>query len=314
MSHFSDHPRLAQQTQAAIESVRQQTDNDWLLVIVDDVSPEPAGVAVVEAAAEADPDRIVLLRNETNLGQGAARNRGVVEAHRRGCDFVMHLDCDDLAHPRRVEVTREVFAAQPDVVFIYSPFIVIDEQGTEWEREKLTPSIVEILEQFDREPLAGADCWLRMAIDTGYVSLTSTVSARTSTMLRYPFPARARGAEDAHCWIRIFAGDGLVHFEPSIPSKYRIPSGEIGSSERARHGGDSYYRLVVNAYRQMYTHVLLASLKRGATPPSDAGDIYVAALRRLETMMNGEGQAELVAEIADEIDMLTRALGGPEAG
>ncbi len=311
MSHFSDHPRLAQQTRAAIESVRRQTDPEWLLVIVDDVSPQAAGVAVVEAAAAEDPDRIVLLRNETNMGQGAARNRGVEEAHRRGCDFVMFLDCDDLAHPRRVEVTRAVFAARPDVVFVYSPFTVVDEWDNEWERDKLTPSIVEILEQLDREPLAGADCWLRMATDTGYVSLTSTVSARTSTMLRYPFPAQARGAEDAHCWIRIFAGDGLVHFEPGIPSKYYIPAGDVGSSERARFGGDSYYRLVVNAHRQMYTHVLLASLKRGTTPGADAGDIYLAALDRLQAMMRGEGQDDLVAELTDEIDMLTRALDGP---
>lgn len=310
MPHFSDHPRLARQTRAAIESVRRQTDSEWLLIIIDDLSPEAAGVAVVEAAAAEDPDRIVLLRNETNMGQGAARNRGVDEAHQRGHDFVMFLDCDDLAHPRRVEMTREVFAARPDVVFIYSPFTVVDEQGNEWEYGKLTSSIAEILEQFDREPLAGADCWLRMATDTGYVSLTSTVSARTSTMLRHPFPAKARGAEDAHCWIRIFADDGLVHFEPTIPGKYYIPAGDVGSSERARFGGAPYYRLVMNAYRQAYTHALFASLSRGTTPAADAGNIYLAALDRLRAHLLGEGQDSLVAELTDEIDMLTLALNG----
>jgi glycosyltransferase involved in cell wall biosynthesis len=311
MSHFSDHPRLARQTRAAIESVRQQTDPEWLLVIVDDRSPEAAAVAMVETAAKEDPDRIVLLRNETNLGQGAARNRGVHEARRRGCDFVMYLDCDDLAHPRRAEVTRKVFAERPDVVFIYSPFTVIDELGNQWERDKLTPSIVEILEQFDGVPMAGAECWLKMATDTGYVSLTSTVSARISTMLRYPFPERARGAEDVHCWMRIFAGDGLVHFEPTIPGKYYIPTGEIGSSERARFGGDPYYRLVMNAYRQAYVHALLASLRRGKTAPSDAGPIYLAALTRLRTHLLAEGRDDLVAELTDEIGMLTRAIEGP---
>jgi hypothetical protein len=222
----------------------------------------------------------------------------------------MHLDCDDLAHPRRVEVTCALFEARRDVVFVYSPFTVIDEQGNEWDRDKLTPSIVEILEELDKEPLEGAGCWQRMATDTGYVSLTSTVSVRTSTMLRYPFFTRARGIEDANCWMRIFAGDGLVHFEPSIPSKYRIPTGDIGSSERERFGSDHYYRIVLNVYRQTYTHVLLASLKGGNTAAADAGDVYLAALNRLHTMMLREGQHVLAAEITDEIDMLTRALVG----
>jgi glycosyltransferase involved in cell wall biosynthesis len=307
MSHFSDHPRLAEHTRVAIESVRQQTDPDWLLIIVDDASPRAEGVAVVDGAREQDPDRIILLRNETNMGQGAARNRGVEEAHRRRRDFIMHLDCDDLAHPQRVEVTRGLFEAHSDVVFVYSPFTVIDEQGNEWDRGKLTPSIVEILEQLDKEPLAGADCWIRMATDTGYATLTSTVSVRTSTMLRHRFPARARGMEDVHCWMRIFAGDGLVHFEPSIPGRYRIPAGNIGSSERERFGSD-FYRIVVNVHRQSYTHVLLAALKRGTLQAADAGDVYLAALDRLHTTMLREGQHVLVAEITDEIDMLTQAL------
>ena len=307
MPHFSDHPRLADYTRSAIESVRRQTDPDWLLIVVDDASPLAEGIAVVEAAQETDPDRIVLLRSDSTMGQGAARNRGVAEAHRRGRDFVMYLDCDDVAHPRRTEVTRSVFDARPDVVFVYSPFTVIDEQGGEWDRDKLTPSIAEILEQFDREPLEGAECWIRMATDTGYVTLTSTVSVRTSTMLRYPFFTQARGVEDVNCWMRIFAGDGLVHWEPGIPGQYRIPSGEIGSSERERLAGE-FYRIVVNVHRQTYTHALLAALRKGTVAASDASDVYLAALGRLHTMMVREREHALAAEITDEIDMLTRAL------
>jgi hypothetical protein len=307
MPHYSDHPRTREYTQTAIDSVRQQTDPEWLLVIVDDASPEADGVALVEAAQKDDPDRIILLRNETNMGQGAARNLAVEDARRRGRDFVMYLDCDDVAHPERSEVTREVFRSNHEVVFVYSPFTVIDEKGNERERDQLAPSIVEILTQFDKEPLTGADCWMRMATETGYTTLTSTVSVRTSTMLRYPFP-KARGMEDLLCWMRIFAGEGLVHFEPRIPGKYRVPVSESGSSDRTRVGRDYYYRLLMHVHRQSYTHALLSALKRKTLSADHAGNVYVAALSRLHQTVLDERQYVLAAEVRDEIDMLTRAL------
>jgi glycosyltransferase involved in cell wall biosynthesis len=306
MPHYSDNPRTREYTRAAMDSVRQQTDPDWLLIIVDDASPEAAGVAVVEAAQQEDPDRIILVRNATNMGPGAVRNQAVEEARRRGRDFVMFLDCDDVAHPKRAEVTRELFRSDPEVVFVYSPFTVIDENGEERDRDQLTPSIVEILAQFDKEPLTGADCWMRMATETGYATLTSTVSVRTSTMLRYPFPI-ARGMEDLLCWMRIFAGDGLVHFEPRIPGKYRVPVTESGSSDRTRIGSD-YYRLLMHMHRQAYTHALLAALKRKTLSADEAGNVYVAALSRLHRTVLDEGQYVLATEVRDEIDMLTRAL------
>ncbi len=307
MAHYSDHPSIREYTRAAIDSVLAQTDPSWRLFVVDDVSPRTEDVEALRGVAEDHPDRIVFLQNKRNVGQGPSRNRAIREASLRGCPFVLFLDCDDLAHPRRLEVTRRVFDTEPDVNFMYSPFTVIDENGALWSQNALTPSIVEILEQYEKEPLEGGDCWYRMATETGYVTLTSTVSVRTQTMLDYPFFEQIRGMEDVHCWMRIFSGNGEVRFEPSIPASYRIPASVGGSSERGRIGPD-FYRLLVGVHRQSYVHAILAALRREALAPESAADVYIRALRRLRTTVQLEGEHGLAAELDEEIRLLGSAI------
>lgn len=77
----------------AIDSVVNQTETDWELIIVDDGSEDATG-RICDQYAEADPRLHVL--HTKNRGVSAARNAGLQEA----CgEWVIFLDSDDVYEP-----------------------------------------------------------------------------------------------------------------------------------------------------------------------------------------------------------------------
>jgi glycosyltransferase involved in cell wall biosynthesis len=81
----------------AIESVLRQTVDDLELIVVDDGSTDETPAIL---AALTDP-RVVLLRNEQQVGLAATLNRGLEHAEGR---YVARLDADDVALPNRLEL------------------------------------------------------------------------------------------------------------------------------------------------------------------------------------------------------------------
>lgn len=73
-----------------IGSLICQSFDDFEVICIDDASPEDPS-EVINTYREADP-RITFLRNDTNIGLGATRNRGVRCARGR---YVFHVDPDD---------------------------------------------------------------------------------------------------------------------------------------------------------------------------------------------------------------------------
>jgi len=99
---------------AALDSVRRQTFEDWEIIVVDDGSPEP----VTPACAE----DVVLVRHE-NAGPGGARNRGV--AHARG-ELIAFLDADDMWRPAKLARQVALHDAQPDLVMSCTDLVLTD--------------------------------------------------------------------------------------------------------------------------------------------------------------------------------------------
>jgi hypothetical protein len=107
---------------AAIDSVLAQTFQDFELLIVDDASTDRTRDV---AASSRDP-RIRLLANPINLGQGAARNRGLATIT---TEFVAMLDGDDLAWPERLAQQVAYLDEHPDVAAIGAQAALIDVSG-----------------------------------------------------------------------------------------------------------------------------------------------------------------------------------------
>lgn len=98
----------------SIESVLEQTYEDFELIVVDDGSSDETG-QVVDGF---DDPRLRYIRHETNQGISAARNTGI--AHARG-DIVAFQDSDDEWLPDKLRRHVEAFDdAPPEVGVVYT--------------------------------------------------------------------------------------------------------------------------------------------------------------------------------------------------
>jgi GT2 family glycosyltransferase len=110
---------------AMLESVRSQTFSDWELCLVDDLSPRPEVLAMLDRAAAEDP-RIRVHRRTENAGIVAASNDALAMA---GGEFLALLDHDDELHPDALAHVHEALLAEPEADYVYTDEDKIDVAG-----------------------------------------------------------------------------------------------------------------------------------------------------------------------------------------
>ncbi|MFZ5884100.1 MAG: glycosyltransferase family 2 protein [Chloroflexota bacterium] len=124
----------------AIQSVLNQTWQDFELIVVNDASPDNTD----EVMARFTDPRIRYIRHETNRGVALARKTGIMAA--RG-EIIAHLDQDDLYHPDKLRLHVEFLDKHPEIGFTYnSRFELYPTSGAI--REILRPSPSLTLEDF----------------------------------------------------------------------------------------------------------------------------------------------------------------------
>ncbi|HUT04471.1 MAG TPA: glycosyltransferase [bacterium] len=110
---YNDEAHIAD----AIESVLGQTLREIEIIVVDDGSTD--GTCAVLRGYEG---RITCL-TQSNSGQGAARNAGILAS---GGRYVCFLDSDDTYMPNKVEVQSAFLDEHPDVGLCYSGWLDVD--------------------------------------------------------------------------------------------------------------------------------------------------------------------------------------------
>jgi glycosyltransferase involved in cell wall biosynthesis len=103
----------------AIQSILDQSYQEWELLLVDDGSTDKSTKVAKEYAAQL-PGKVRYLEHEghQNLGMSATRNLGL--RHARG-EYIAFLDADDVLLPNTLEEQITLLASHPDVAMVYGP-------------------------------------------------------------------------------------------------------------------------------------------------------------------------------------------------
>lgn len=106
-----------------IESVINQTYQNWELLITDDCSIDNT-VAIIEDYVKKD-SRIKIFIQDKNRGPGAARNNSISRAKGR---YIAFLDSDDIWEKNKLE--RQIdFITEKNVAFVFSSYYLMNESG-----------------------------------------------------------------------------------------------------------------------------------------------------------------------------------------
>lgn len=109
---------------ASIQSVIEQTYNNWELLITDDCSKDDT-VKIVEQFLEKD-NRIKLFSTGKNSGPACARNKSLENATGK---YIAFLDSDDVWVSHKLE-TQLKFMIEKNIAFSFSSYSVMKEDGT----------------------------------------------------------------------------------------------------------------------------------------------------------------------------------------
>ena len=169
----------------SIDSILAQTYENWELIMCDDGSADNT-YRIAEGYQKRFPEKIILLRNDKNLGLNRTLNHCL--AHATG-DYIARQDGDDLSLSDRFQAQLEFLDSHPDIAIVSTPMIYFDENG-DWGRGSAIPFPTK--EDFiSGTPFCHAPCMVR--------------SEAFHTVGGYSTDPRTLRAEDYHLWFRLYA-------------------------------------------------------------------------------------------------------------
>lgn len=181
----------------ALESVLKQSFTDFELLLLDDC-PEDSRETIVKSYPD---ERIVYLKNETNLGIAGARNKLVSMA--KG-EYLAVLDHDDIALPTRFEEQVKFLDSNPEVGVVGS-----------WTEEVPRNRVI-------KWPRAHESILARLT--QGCAIPHTAAMIRASVLKGLSYEEEFSPAEDYALWYRLI-GKTRFYNIPKVLTKYRIYTG-----------------------------------------------------------------------------------------
>lgn len=109
----------------ALACIIHQTYDNWEIILCDDASTDNTK-AVAEQYVQRFPEKIRLLRNETNQGLNYTLNKCLMKA--KG-EYIARMDGDDTCSPDRFEKEVGVLNNNPDIAIVSTDMLFFDEIG-----------------------------------------------------------------------------------------------------------------------------------------------------------------------------------------
>lgn len=257
-----------------VESVLAQHDPRWRLTVIDDCYPDDSVPAYF---ARCEDPRVTYVRNEVNLGI----TENYREAIRRAqSDHLVILGCDDLLHPRYLDVIRSTIRAVPDADVIQPGAEVIDENG------RVVRPLVDRVKTGLLAPRASAPG--RIAVLRAQAMATSLIRGdwlywpsltfRTETLRRIDFREGLPIIQDLALLMDIAFDGGVLAYNPELVFSYR------------RHGASASQKTLLDGRRFRDERAYYRTARRLA---EDRGWSRTACTARVRLMSRLHAVAEL---------------------
>lgn len=230
MSVYNDEKFLAK----SIESILSQTYTDFEFIICDDGSTDKS-LEIIKKYMAMD-DRIILIKNEKNLGLAPSLNKCIEKA--RG-EYIARMDADDIAVKDRFYKQVKYLDEHPNIAFVCGGVYLIDEKGVWGTRLNQIPLTKENV--FKYQPIAHPTTMIRK-------SILELVNGYTVA------PYTKRG-QDFDLWCKIYShgyvgkniGEIVLYYREDKNAykkrlfKYRIHSFKVKKMWRRALGLPFYY-------------------------------------------------------------------------
>lgn len=212
-----------------LESLAKQTFNNFEIIIIDDRSTDDT-VAVVKKHQVNDP-RIILIKNNQNLGPCISRNRGMEIARGK---YVAILDSDDLSEPSRLAIQFKYLEENPEVTLAGSQGIRIDENDRPIGDINLStdPSIIKY----------------RLITENNLIH-SSVLFHKDEIMSIGGYDKKYQGIEDFDLYSRLLKKNFIILNLPQRLVSYRQRKGSLLSSSGSRQ------LALKNVYTLIYSNI-----------------------------------------------------------
>ena len=121
----------AEYLKEAIDSILNQTFQEWELIVINELGSEDGSREMVSNYAKIDK-RIILLQNDSKLGISASMNRGLALAQGK---YIARMDADDISLPNRLEKQFRYMEEHPSIVMCGVRVEIFGTNPFEWELE-----------------------------------------------------------------------------------------------------------------------------------------------------------------------------------
>ncbi|MCP9781695.1 glycosyltransferase [Cyanobium sp. To12R1] len=212
---------------AAVESVINQTDNQWHLYIVDDGSQD----GNEEHLRSYSGDQVTVLIHEENIGL-YARLRETIDKHIK-CEWVTILMQDDRLKIDYVEYAFSVSSEYPEVGAFWFEYDIINVKG-----EVIKPGI----DTGRREILSPSESWYSV-LDRGCIWSIYGSFTRSSIFQSHPFRIDLPHCGDYEWLLRFLNEENMIYVER--PSLYMMSHKGQASEKNLRMGIDLIEQLKV---------------------------------------------------------------------
>lgn len=190
-----------------IESVIQQTYNNWEMLVIDDCSVDGTASILLEYTTK-NP-RVKYIKTDKNSGVAVARNLGLSQALGK---YIAFLDSDDCWMPEKLERQLE-FMQSRDIAFSFTSYQLMDENSCALHRYVHSKPAMKY-QEIIRNTLIGC---LTVMIDVEKVGI-------------FQMP-RIAHTEDTMTWIIVLKRGYIAYGLPDVLSLYRVTSNSMTSQK-----------------------------------------------------------------------------------